>query len=62
MERYFSERKKVEEHDLGVHGYDNNIPSMHAMFFGHGPAFKRGFSGKPFQNIEINYLLQGRFI
>lgn len=32
---------------------------MHAIFFGHGPAFKRDVVGKPFQNVEINYLMQG---
>lgn len=34
----------------GVHGYDNEDPSMHAMFIANGPIFAKG---KIFQSINI---------
>ena len=41
----------------GTHGYDNQLPSMGALFVAEGPAFKRGLRVPPFQNIHIYALL-----
>lgn len=41
----------------GEHGYDNQDPSMRALFIGHGPAFARGGSVAPFQNVDVYPLL-----
>jgi predicted AlkP superfamily pyrophosphatase or phosphodiesterase len=37
----------------GAHGYDNQLPSMGALFVAEGPAFRRGFTMRPFQNIHV---------
>lgn len=36
----------------GVHGYDNELPSMRAIFMVKGPMFKSGLVLKPFDNID----------
>jgi len=41
----------------GNHGYDNLLPSMRATFVAHGPAFKRGLTVAPFQNIHLYNLM-----
>ena len=41
----------------GTHGYDNQLPSMGALFVAEGPAFKRGLRVPPFQNIHVYALL-----
>lgn len=41
----------------GMHGYDNQLLSMGAMFVAAGPAFKSGITVKPFQNIHVYDLL-----
>lgn len=51
----------------GQHGYDANEPDMHAIFYAHGPAFKKGkdmtanstipFTLPAFQNIEVYNVL-----
>uniref|UniRef100_A0A914W5H8 Extracellular Endonuclease subunit A domain-containing protein n=1 Tax=Plectus sambesii TaxID=2011161 RepID=A0A914W5H8_9BILA len=38
---------------IGDHGYDYLLASMHALFVGYGPSFKRGYPAESFQNIEI---------
>ena len=43
--------------DGGAHGYDNLLPSMRATFLAHGPAFQKGVSVTPFQNIHVYNLL-----
>ena len=43
--------------DRGAHGYDNALPSMGAIFVGAGPAFRRGVTVPPFQNIHVYPLL-----
>lgn len=39
------------------HGYDNALPSMRASFLAMGPAFRRGVTVPPFQNIHVYSLL-----
>jgi len=42
----------------GNHGFDNEFKSMHALFTGHGPAFKNSFSfTDPFEAIEVYNLM-----
>ncbi|GAB5521670.1 MAG: ectonucleotide pyrophosphatase/phosphodiesterase [Rhodothermales bacterium] len=41
----------------GTHGYDNALPSMHALFIGHGPAFTQGAVIEPFENIHLYSLM-----
>jgi predicted AlkP superfamily pyrophosphatase or phosphodiesterase len=37
----------------GGHGYDNELPSMRAIFLAHGPAFKKGAVIEPFENVQV---------
>lgn len=37
----------------GAHGYDNQNPDMHGIFFAKGPAFKKGYKHKAFQNTNL---------
>ncbi|MEK6324159.1 MAG: ectonucleotide pyrophosphatase/phosphodiesterase [Acidobacteriota bacterium] len=37
----------------GGHGYDNELPSMRAIFIAHGSAFKKGSIIEPFENIHL---------
>jgi predicted AlkP superfamily pyrophosphatase or phosphodiesterase len=41
----------------GDHGYDDTLPSMRAIFLGHGPGFQRGLVVPPFRNIHVYPLL-----
>lgn len=41
----------------GMHGYDNELSSMAALFLAHGPAFKNGVQIKEFLNIHIYPLI-----
>jgi predicted AlkP superfamily pyrophosphatase or phosphodiesterase len=41
----------------GAHGYDNQLPSMGALFVASGPAFKRGVVVPPFQNVHVYSLI-----
>lgn len=43
--------------DKATHGYDNQHPSMQAIFVGSGPAFKHDLVAKPFENIDLYSLL-----
>ncbi|KAK0164258.1 hypothetical protein PV328_002905 [Microctonus aethiopoides] len=38
---------------FGVHGYDNEDPKMHPMFFARGPAFKSNCKLEPFHNVDL---------
>lgn len=49
------------EFRAGAHGYDNEEPTMHALFMAAGPAFKRNFVALPFDNIDV-YPLVGRVL
>ncbi|MFL6213471.1 MAG: ectonucleotide pyrophosphatase/phosphodiesterase [Blastocatellia bacterium] len=37
----------------GGHGYDNQLPSMRAIFIAHGPAIKQGQVVAPFENVQV---------
>lgn len=41
----------------GAHGYDNQLPSMGALFVASGPDFRQGLIMPPFQNIHVYELL-----
>ena len=41
----------------GTHGYDNQLKSMHALFIANGPAFKKGITVRPFENVNIYPLI-----
>lgn len=45
----------------GTHGYDNELLSMGALFVAHGPAFKKGYTAEPFQNIHV-YEIMARIL
>lgn len=42
----------------GNHGYDNQAPSMQALFIAHGPAFDQGKRLAPFINVDVYPLLR----
>lgn len=46
-----------EKFKAGVHGYDNQEPSMRALFIASGPAFKRNYTAVPFENVDLYPLL-----
>ena len=37
----------------GGHGYDNQLPSMRAIFIAHGPAFKQSQVIEPFECVDV---------
>jgi predicted AlkP superfamily pyrophosphatase or phosphodiesterase len=41
----------------GNHGFDNKEKNMHAIFYATGPAFKKGYVQKRFQNIDVYPLI-----
>lgn len=41
----------------GTHGYYNNQSSMHPIFIGTGPRFKKNFIIEPFRNVDIYPLM-----
>ena len=43
--------------DRGSHGYDPALPSMRAIFFARGPAFRRGARIDAFDNVDVYPLL-----
>lgn len=53
----FANRPWAGSNNRGSHGYDPRLPSMRALFIGHGPAFTRGLEVPPFQNIHIYPML-----
>ncbi len=42
---------------LGEHGYDNAAPDMGALFIAEGPAFRRGLTIQPFENVDVYPLM-----
>ncbi|MEO7200143.1 MAG: ectonucleotide pyrophosphatase/phosphodiesterase [Dokdonella sp.] len=42
---------------LGQHGYDNEDPSMRALFIAYGPSFRRGLVVPEFDNVDVYPLL-----
>ena len=57
--KVFDDRKaKGERQGLGGgHGYDNELPSMRAIFVAHGSAFKKGALIEPFENVQVYNLM-----
>ena len=52
--RFEEAKAKGRQNGLrGGHGYDNELPSMRAVFIAHGSAFKKGVVIEPFENIHI---------
>ncbi|MGF6493041.1 putative AlkP superfamily pyrophosphatase or phosphodiesterase [Luteibacter sp. 621] len=49
--------KRKDPMSRGEHGYDNQDPTMRALFVAHGPAFARGATVPPFQNVDVYPLL-----
>ena len=50
----FDERAKERKPGMrGAHGYDNELPSMRAIFIAHGRAFKKGTVIEPFENVQV---------
>ena len=41
----------------GQHGFDNMLPSMHAIFLATGPGIKNGLTIAPFENIHVYSLM-----
>lgn len=41
----------------GAHGYDNDDPTMRALFVAHGPAFRPGVALPVFDNVDVYPLL-----
>jgi alkaline phosphatase D len=37
----------------GAHGYDNENPDMHGIFYAQGPAFKKGYKHKSILNLNL---------
>ncbi len=54
---YLSTRPLVGKFKGGAHGYDNRNPDMYGIFYATGPAFKKGFSVKELDNIDIYNLI-----
>ena len=44
-------------HARGSHGFDPALPSMRALFIGHGPAFRAGAQLPVFDNVDVYPLL-----
>jgi len=50
----FDDLLKYMKPVAGVHGYDNKMPNMRAIFMGHGPAFKEGLRlSQPISNLDL---------
>ncbi|XP_062537289.1 bis(5'-adenosyl)-triphosphatase enpp4-like isoform X2 [Armigeres subalbatus] len=44
------------ESRYGVHGYDNDLPVMHPIFFGYGPRIRERTTVDPFDTVDLYYL------
>jgi len=44
-------------HGKGTHGYDNDWPDMHAIFYAAGPAFKKNYHQAVFENVDLYPLI-----
>ncbi|XP_061571576.1 bis(5'-adenosyl)-triphosphatase enpp4 [Cololabis saira] len=42
---------------LGDHGYDNSLPSMHPFLAAAGPSFRRGYSLRSLQSVDVYPLM-----
>lgn len=43
--------------ELGTHGYDNSLRSMHAFFVAYGPSVRRGTTVDAFSNLHVYELM-----
>lgn len=41
----------------GSHGWDNLYEDMQAIFVAHGPSFRKGAVGRPFENVQLYNLM-----
>ena len=41
----------------GTHGFDNRARDMHMVFYGSGPAFRKGYRQRSFQNQNMYLIL-----
>lgn len=48
---------RPEGYEGATHGWDNQLPSMRAVFIARGPAFKTGLELRPFENVHLYELL-----
>lgn len=46
-----------EKFRAGMHGHDNEDPSMRALFIASGPIFKKNFTAQPFENVDLYPLI-----
>jgi predicted AlkP superfamily pyrophosphatase or phosphodiesterase len=51
------QRAAFKDVNLGSHGYDPASPEMAAVFVAEGPAFKRGVTLAPFDNVDVEPLM-----
>ena len=49
--------RESREPPRGMHGYDNALESMRALFVAHGPAFRGGIEIEPFESVHLYELL-----
>jgi alkaline phosphatase D len=54
---YISTRPFMGTLNGGAHGYDNRNSDMYAIFYAAGPAFKKGYTLKEFNNVDIYDLI-----
>jgi len=63
FEYYFTSSQRIQSlkknsiQKIGVHGYDPIYQDMHGIFYGNGPAFKKGFVVPSVKNIHIYPLI-----
>ncbi|MBN3309096.1 ENPP5 phosphodiesterase, partial [Amia calva] len=50
-------QNKSGKYMLGNHGYDNKLPSMQPIFIAHGPAFRKNFTQKSMQSVDLYPLM-----
>ena len=48
---------RTDKEYIGNHGYDNENPDMHGIFYATGPAFKKGYTSKAFENVNLYPLI-----
>ena len=49
----------IKDVNLGSHGYDPASPYMAALFVAEGPAFRKGATLAPFDNVDVEPLMAG---
>jgi len=49
--------KSRKGYGKGAHGYDNANTDMHAIFYAMGPAFRKGYRQKTFENVNLYVLM-----